>query len=65
MRSDLPADGGDVSSVGTRRERRVARERSEFTVVGVEIRDVVVSGGPGDRRSKIPCIFATRGLERH
>lgn len=53
-RRDFPDEGGDVSSVGTRRESKVAIERNAPMAVGVEMRGVTVSEGPGARRSRTP-----------
>ena len=58
---DLPEEGAEVRSVGSRRERWAAMDWRALIVVGVVIRGVVTSGCRAcDQRSKT----ATRGLKR-
>jgi len=62
---DLPEEGAEVRSVGSRRERWTAMDWRALIVVGVVIRGVVTSGCRiCDRRSKMPWTFATRGLKK-
>ena len=61
---DLPEEGAEVRSVGSRRERWMAIDWRALIIVGVVIRGAVTSGcRVYDRRSKMPWTFATRGLE--